>query len=294
MGLPKHALDLLEPLHDPGTSFTRSGDLISSTSARQRYLYKTASGEAVQLLGEAESLRAMNAACADVAPRLLGRGTDEQGRSWMISEWHELSTIPASEQGRLAELVAKMHLAPAPAGQRFGFVVPTCCGATQQDNAEMDSWADFYGERRIGDLARRIGDSELLRLAQEVQQRVIPELLGRLDVKPSILHGDLWSGNARFSNDRKAPITFDPSSYYGHSEADLGITRMFGGFSSAFYERYHDLVPKSEPVEQYEQHMQLYEAYHHLNHALMFGHSYKSGARRLLKDLVRWAEEQGL
>lgn len=90
-------------------------------------------------------------------------------------------------------------------------------------------------------------------------------------MRPSLLHGDLWSGNARFSRNRGAPITFDPSSYYGHSEADLGIMRMFGGFSSAFFRRYHELVPRSEPVAEYEQRLQLYECYHHLNHTLMFG-----------------------
>ena len=144
--------------------------------------------------------------------------------------------------------------------------------------------------------------------------RVIPHLLGKLDIKPSLLHGDLWvrfsrslagflspeaadhscpyasshsrlchnltghcfpckkqSGNARFSRSRSQPIIFDPASYYGHSEADLGIMHMFGGFTPAFFERYHQLVPRSEPTEEYEQRVQLYEAYHHLNHALMFG-----------------------
>ena len=79
------------------------------------------------------------------------------------------------------------------------------------------------------------------------------------------------SGNARFSRSRSQPIIFDPASYYGHSEADLGIMHMFGGFTPAFFTRYHQLVPRSEPREEYEQRVQLYEAYHHLNHALMFG-----------------------
>lgn len=64
-----------------------------------------------------------------------------------------------------------MHLAPAPSSQRFGFPVPTCCGATEQDNTEEESWATFFGERRIEDLVRRIGDAELSRLAGDVQRR---------------------------------------------------------------------------------------------------------------------------
>ncbi|BGP47598.1 hypothetical protein JCM10450v2_003463 [Rhodotorula kratochvilovae] len=294
MSITRHVLDLLEPLHKPGTAFSRSGDLVSSTSSDQRYLYKCEAGTATQLVGEAASLSAMNEACAEVAPTLLGSGTDEQGRKWMLSEWHELSPIPSSQQARLAELVAQMHLAPVPPGQRFGFSVPTCCGATEQDNTEEESWAEFFGRRRIGDLVQRIGDPELSRLGEEVQQRVILELLGKLEIKPSILHGDLWSGNARYSKNRNAPITFDPSSYYGHSEADLGITRMFGGFTPAFYQRYHELVPKTEPADEYEQRMQLYEVYHHLNHMLMFGGLYKSGAAALLKGLVQWADKRRL
>ncbi|BGO96377.1 hypothetical protein RTG_02030 [Rhodotorula toruloides ATCC 204091] len=293
MSIPPHALDLLRPLHPPETTFTRSRDLISPSTSGQQYLYKEAARPATQLVGEAESLRRMNEACREVAPRLLGSGEGEDGKRWMLSEWHDLSSIPASDT-RLADFVARMHLAPAPPGQRFGFPVPTCCGATEQDNTEEESWATFFGERRIGDLVRRIGDPELSRLAGEVQRRVIPHLLGKLDVRPSLLHGDLWSGNARFSQGRQTPITFDPSSYYGHSEADLGIMRMFGGFSEAWFRRYHELVPKTKPVEEYEQRLQLYKCYHHLNHTLMFGGSYRSGAVGLLRGLLRWADERGL
>lgn len=77
-------------------------------------------------------------------------------------------------QRRLAELVAEMHLAPAPDGQRYGFPIPTCCGATVQDNTGERAWADFFGQRRIGDLVARISDAELNKLGAEVQQRCVP------------------------------------------------------------------------------------------------------------------------
>lgn len=213
----------------------------------------------------------------------------------MLCEWHDLDRLRSDQhQRRLAELVAELHLAPVPASQQYGFPILTCCGATVQDNTEEGDWATFFGERRFGDLIKRIGDDQLVKLGREVQRRVIPHLLGKLDIKPSLLHGDLWSGNARFSRSRSQPIIFDPASYYGHSEADLGIMHMFSGFSPAFFERYHQLVPRSEPRQEYEQRVQLYEAYHHLNHALMFGGSYKSGAISLLRGLLSWADEQRL
>ncbi|GAA5903461.1 hypothetical protein JCM5296_006260 [Sporobolomyces johnsonii] len=296
--VPSHILELLRPLH-PGSTFSLSHERISCSTSSQEYLFRRVSpgaGGETQLIGEAESLKRMNEACERVAPRLVGSGEEGDGTKWILSEWHQLSSIPSSAQARLAELIAQMHLArPSPPwSNQFGFPIPTCCGVTQQDNTPSDSWKDFYSERRIGDLVQRIGDAQISKLGKELQSRVIPALLDDLDIKPSILHGDLWSGNARFSKDRNAPITFDPASYYGHSEADLGITRMFGGYTPDFYRRYHELVPKSEPVDEYEQRLDLYELYHHLNHTLMFGGSYKSGAIGLMQGLLKWADEKGL
>lgn len=111
--------------------------------------------------------------------------------------------------------------------------------------------------------------------------------LGNIEVKPSLLHGDLCSGNARYSRSTSAPITFDPGSYYGDSEAELGIMHMFGGFTSAFFKRYHELVPKIQPVEDYGQRIQLYELYHHLNHTLLFERSHRTGALSIMRKLVK-------
>ncbi|GAA5980390.1 hypothetical protein JCM11641_001787 [Rhodosporidiobolus odoratus] len=295
MTIPQHVVDLIVPLCPPNTTFSLRNDRISSSTSSQQYLHKTATGaDATQLVGEAECLRRMSEACAAVCPKLIGSGEEEGGEKWMLCEWHTLVSIQPSEQPRLAEYLAQMHLAPPPSGQKYGFPVPTCCGVTKQDNTEEESWSTFFGKRRIGDMLDRIGDPELGQLGKKLQERVVPKLLDGLDIKPSILHGDLWAGNARYSRDRSAPITFDPSSYYGHSEADLGITHMFGGFSPDFYERYHELVPKTAPVEEYEQRQQLYELYHHLNHTLMFGGSYKGGAIRLMRGLLQWADEESV
>ncbi|KKY18441.1 putative phosphotransferase enzyme family protein [Phaeomoniella chlamydospora] len=81
-------------------------------------------------------------------------------------------------------------------------------------------------------------------------------------------------------------IIFDPSSVYGHSEYELGIMSMFGGFSSSFMKDYHRIVPKTEPVDEYDDRIQLYELYHHLNHYAIFGGGYKGGAMGIGKRLI--------
>ncbi|EEB98414.1 hypothetical protein MPER_02080, partial [Moniliophthora perniciosa FA553] len=92
-----------------------------------------------------------------------------------------------------------------------------------------------------------------------------------LVIQPVLLHGDLWSGNAGTDSSTGQPVIYDPSSYYGHNEADLAIARIFGGFGSTFFAEYHKHLPKSEPQSQYELRCDLYELYHYLNHAVLFG-----------------------
>lgn len=106
-------------------------------------------------------------------------------------------------------------------------------------------------------------DTELRRLITATIEQVVPSLLANLKgVTPVVVHGDLWSGNAgkgKFGDDDEIQhVVFDPSTCHGHSEYDLGIMRMFGGFDKAFFDEYHRLCPKTEPVEEYEDRLKLY------------------------------------
>lgn len=163
----------------------------------------------------------------------------------------------------------------------------------EQDNTWTKTWPDFWADRRIGDLVRRSGDAELAKLEDQLRKKVYPLLFNdqaMKNVRPAIIHGDLWSGNSGTDESTGQPIIFDPSSSYCHNEAELGIMKMFGGYGSEFFEAYHNVIPKAEP--HYEQRMDMYEAYHHLNHFVIFGGGYRAGTVRIFKKLIAWADEQ--
>lgn len=175
----------------------------------------------------------------------------------------------------LAAKLARMHTTPAPKvdgeSPAFGFPVPTCCGSTVQDNTWKKSWAEFYADNRLRSILRagiksNGPDAELEESVEKVAGVVVPRLLGDDHLKgvmPVVVHGDLWSGNhsrGRIGGKGGAEeVVYDPSCVYGHSEYELGIMRMFGGFGSSFWKEYQKLVPKSEPEEEWEDRLQLYE-----------------------------------
>jgi protein-ribulosamine 3-kinase len=163
----------------------------------------------------------------------------------------------------------------------FGFPVTTCCGDTPQDNSYKESWANFYANNRLRFILKRSElsngkDAELHQLVENTASKVVPRLLGddHLNhghgITPVVVHGDLWSGNAsRGIIGGEGPVqdvVYDPSACYAHSEYELGIMRMFGGFGRSFLSEYHQLCPKAEPVNEYDDRVALYELYHHLNH----------------------------
>lgn len=138
-------------------------------------------------------------------------------------------------------------------------------------------------------------DKELRQLVETTAQKVVPQLIGDdhlndgQGVSPVVVHGDLWSGNAskgRLPGMKEAEdVVFDSSACYAHSEFELGIMNMFGGFGAGFFKEYHGLVPKTKPEDEYDDRVMLYELYHHLNHHALFGGGYRSGAVRIMKEL---------
>ena len=107
-------------------------------------------------------------------------------------------------------------------------------------------------------------------------------LLKDAAIKPALLHGDLWGGNAGFDR-AGAPLVFDPATYYGHREADLAMTELFGGFSANFYAAYRDAFALDAG---YAVRKQLYNLYHVLNHFNLFGGGYARQAETLIDRLL--------
>ena len=176
-----------------------------------------------------------------------------------------------------------------------------CPGDTPQPNDYKASWAEFYAENRLRFILRQCElnngkDDKLNRLTTTTIEKVVPRLIGNKHlnggkgVRPVVTHGDLWSGNASRGKiggqEEPEDLVFDPSAAYTHNEYDLGIMNMFGGFGVAFFEEYHQLCPKTEPVAEYEDRVTLYELYHHLNHHSLFGGGYRSGAVSIMERLI--------
>ncbi|KAJ6171464.1 hypothetical protein N7470_000531 [Penicillium chermesinum] len=295
--------------------------------SERRYFVKTsADGTAAKEMfeGEYASLNAIADAVPGFCPRALAWGAvDEDAASprtfFLATEFLDLSGAMGRSTGNetsattLAARLGKLHSTPAPADEsgrrRFGFPVPTFCGDTKQENRFRDSWAEFYAEERLMTILRtsetRNGrDAGLRELVEATAQKVVPRLLGDghlgfrdgkgEGIVPVVVHGDLWSGNADRGKivgtgreETVGDVVYDPSAVYGHSEYELGIMHMFGGFGSKFFEQYHRIVPKTEPVEEYEDRIRLYELYHHLNHHAIFGGGYRSGAVSIMQKLIR-------
>ena len=172
----------------------------------------------------------------------------------------------------------------------FGFFENNYIGSTDQLNIpsenEKTNWIEFYWNKRIlfqYRLAERNGyaTSELKDGIKKLEIR-IDEILSGSEEKPSLLHGDLWSGNY-MSDENGDACLIDPAVYYGHREADLAMTKLFGGFDNNFYSAYNEANPLKEEWRNREN---IYKLYHVLNHLNLFGRSYYSQVISLVKSYL--------
>ncbi|KAK5736403.1 hypothetical protein LTR17_007399 [Elasticomyces elasticus] len=283
--------------------------------SEKQYFMKTGKGHEAEIMftGEHASLNAIHNAVPTLCPKSFGHGKlgDAPGKSFLVSDFLELSGRFSSSKKSpgamsLAQKLAKLHTTPAPIPEgyekpQFGFPASTCFGDTPQDNTYTSSWADFYANRRLRFIVNQSkkangADQQLASLVEETCTKVISRLIGDAHlnngrgITPVVVHGDLWSGNASVGKlpgmTEPEDVVFDSSACYAHSEFELGIMKMFGGFGASFLKEYHEIVPKTEPVEEYEDRVKLYELYHHLNHHALFGGGYKSGAVKIMNELL--------
>ncbi|XP_037083975.1 ketosamine-3-kinase-like isoform X2 [Pollicipes pollicipes] len=255
--------------------------------------------------GELAGLQAIIATSTVRCPRPLTVAQHpDTGRAVLVMEFLQMRSLRA-RSAQLGRQLARLHLhnstakdaqsaeashvgAPEKqmdsAVQQFGFHVPTCCGRIPQANTWHDDWLEFLTrvklQPQIEMIERDYGDREVMELWSRLLRR-LPEFFRNISVEPALLHGDLWSGNAAEVD--QEPVVYDPASFYGHAEFDLGIAKWFGGFGADFYRAYHELLPRKAG---FETRNKLYQLFHHLNHWNHFGSSYRGGSVSLMRSLV--------
>lgn len=175
-------------------------------------------------------------------------------------------------------------------GKTFGFYEDNFIGSTPQLNipeeGQENNWTDFYFNKRIlyqFKLAEKNGRSseDLRKVIGKLENKIYSIFKGSEEL-PSLLHGDLWSGNY-IADENGDACLIDPAVYYGHREADLAMTKLFGGFSNEFYEVYNENFPLPDGYGEREN---IYNLYHALNHLNIFGNGYYNKVLTLAKHYL--------
>ncbi|MEM9214977.1 MAG: fructosamine kinase family protein [Cyanobacteria bacterium P01_F01_bin.150] len=228
---------------------------------------------------EALGLREMAETQTIQAPRPICWGTAD-GSAYIVMEWLEIGRGSRQSWAKMGQQLAEMHRVTNPKG--FGWNQNNTIGFIPQINDWTDSWSTFWRDYRIGyqlKLARKRGGNFP---CQDEFLQAIPELLMDHDPQPSLVHGDLWSGNAAVTQAGN-PIIFDPATYYGDREVDLAMSELFGRFPNEFYAAYDAAYPINSG---YERRKTFYNLYHILNHFNQFGGGYGAQANSMMERLL--------
>lgn len=198
----------------------------------------------------------------------------------LLAQLHLHNIRALNQQKETSNLIGKNNQAI----DKFGFHITTACGYLPQNNEWCDDWVSFYTQQKlqyqINLIIREKENREIIELWSHLQQK-IPIFFKDITVQPSLLHGDLWCGNAGETDFE--PVIFDPASFYGHHEYDLAIAVMFGGFKNQFFKSYHALIKKTPG---FNQRQELYLLFHHLNHWNHFG-THKNSSLQIMKSLIQ-------
>ena len=198
----------------------------------------------------------------------------------LLIEWIDMHNF---DQKKLGKGLGELHLKSAESNPKmFGFPVEGFIGTTDQKKGLEDNWIDCFLNLRIIpqllSLKSRILDKEII---NKVKEKIKSELLNHKPIN-ALVHGDLWSGNAGMDKNGKGVI-FDPASWWADNEVDIAMTKLFGGFRKEFYEEYHRIFPVKNG---FEKRIIIYNFYHILNHANMFGGGYLNQVEDYVKAIL--------
>ncbi len=242
------------------------------------YFVKVNHASALELFeAEAAALRAIHSSSVIRVPEPLGTGQID-GHAFLIMERLQLTRGRNENWQQLGQQLAALHQSSA---DHFGWHRDNFIGSSPQYNSWTDNWADFFKEQRLRPQLEMLQSSGIRLQQQEALFDSIDERLKTHAPLPSLLHGDLWSGNTGFLSDG-TPVIYDPACYYGDRETDLAFSELFGGFPDSFYKAYSASWPL---LPGYETRKPLYILYHLLNHAQLFGGNYIRQAQQTIDGL---------
>lgn len=262
---------------------TRSA-LKLDTGAGALFIKTLPAEHADRLAAEADGLALLRDSGPFRVPALAGAGVSGEV-AWLALEWLALQPVSGNDQGRaFGQALAALH---AVQGEHYGLGRDNWLGDSPQENGWSSSWPLFFAQKRLQPALDRLiaaGErGELIRTLRALVERV-PALFLDYRPAPSLLHGDLWHGNAGMADGQ--PAVFDPAVHYGDREADYAMTELFGGFPVSMYAAYQKAAPLDAGAPSRRG---LYRLHHLLNHFLLFGEAYRREtertAARLLSEL---------
>ncbi len=249
-----------------------NGMILESASGKTLFLKTNHQAPADMFAREADGLNALRTGDGPTVPRPLLWGSD-----FLLME--DLAPSPRQSDYWM-EFGSRMAALHAHTSPQFGFAHNNYIGSTPQPNPWMDDGFAFFAEQRLGFQTQLAYDSEWIGIADKTRlEQLCARLPNLIPAQPaSLLHGDLWSGNA-MTDSRGASALIDPAAHYGWAEAELAMTALFGAFPEAFYRAYE----AARALEAgYRSRFPLYNLYHLLNHVNLFGRSYLGQVQAIL------------
>jgi fructosamine-3-kinase len=259
----------------------KSGDTHKTfkiSDGKQRFFIKTnekfhlanfeAEAEGLNHLSQAELFRIPQVICTGIV----------SNHSFLVLEHITMTQGDDQDWFCFGQTLAKLHQSQTQ--QMYGWQEDNFIGLTPQPNLWQKKWSQFFAEQRIGFMLQLLCEKGQINSNIEQVVDTIVSLLAGHSPQSSMLHGDLWQGNAGFHNTQ--PVLYDPAFYFGDRETDIAMSELFGRFPQAFYQGYSETWPLDTD---YQYRKPIYQLYHVLNHALLFGGHYIDSVKITLKNL---------